>query len=297
MNFLLTGATGFIGNRLIAQLLQRQHTVGYFTRKVRPSPLRQVGQYFWDFSGAPAAEPFRDVDIVVHLAGEPVAHRWTPEVKRRIRDSRVEGTRSLVNTMSRLPKPPAVLICASAIGLYGDRGDEQLTEASAPGTGFLPEVCQEWEAEANRAERAGIQVVNFRIGIVLGPEGGALKQMLLPFKLGAGGVIADGQQWMSWIHVDDLVSLLVYSAENMVVGPVNATAPNPVRNAEFTRSLAAAVHRPAIFPVPGFALKLLFGEMAEVLLGSQRVLPTAAQAAGFEFAYPTLGGALKQLLH
>jgi uncharacterized protein (TIGR01777 family) len=296
MNFLLTGATGFIGNRLIAELLKRQHTVGYFTRKVRPSPLRHVGQYYWDFNAPPAAEPFRDVDIVVHLAGEPVAQRWTPEVKRQIRSSRVEGTRSLVNTMSRLPKPPAVLICASAIGLYGDRGDEQLTEASAPGKGFLPEVCEEWEAEANRAERAGIQVVNFRIGIVLGPEGGALKQMLLPFKLGAGGVIAGGQQWMSWIHVDDLVSLLVYSAENLVVGPVNATAPNPVRNSDFTRSLAAAVHRPAIFPIPGFALKLLYGEMAEVLLGSQRVLPAAAQAAGFEFAYPTLDGALKQLL-
>ncbi|MCX6596759.1 MAG: TIGR01777 family oxidoreductase [Acidobacteria bacterium] len=296
MNFLLTGATGFIGNRLIAQLLKRQHPVGYFTRKVRPSPLRHVGQYYWDFNAPPAAEPFRDVDIVVHLAGEPVAQRWTPEAKRQIRSSRVEGTRSLVNTMSRLPKPPAVLICASAIGLYGDCGDEQLTEASAPGKGFLPEVCEEWEAEANRAERAGIQVVNFRIGIVLGPEGGALKQMLLPFKLGIGGVIAGGQQWMSWIHVDDLVSLLVYSAENMVVGPVNATAPNPVRNTEFTRSLAAAVHRPAIFPIPGFALKLLYGEMAEVLLGSQRVLPRAAQAAGFEFAYPTLDGALKQLL-
>jgi uncharacterized protein len=235
-------------------------------------------------------------DAIVNLAGEQIAQRWTDSAKKRIYDSRVEGTRRLVNAFATQSQRPRVLVCASAVGFYGSRGDEILTENSPSGTGFLPRVVIHWEESARTAEPLGIRVVSLRFGAVLG-HGGALAKLLLPFRLGAGGRLGSGHQWMSWIHIDDAVSLILFAMENSALqGAVNATSPHPVTNDEFTRRLASALHRPAIFPVPAFALKLAFGEMSEVLLDSQRVLPTAAQAAGFRFQYADLSAALDNLL-
>ena len=211
-------------------------------------------------------------------------------------ESRVAGTRSLVRTLARLPRRPGILVCASATGYYGSRGDETLTEASAPGTGFLPDVCAAWEREAQAAEELGVRVVRMRIGMALDRRGGALKSILPVFRMGAGGRLGDGRQWMSWIHLDDLAALFRYVLENPVAGPVNAVAPQPVTNADFTRQLARALRRPALFPAPKLALRLLLGEMSEILLASQRVVPQAAEAAGFGFRFPQLGGALADLL-
>jgi uncharacterized protein (TIGR01777 family) len=209
----------------------------------------------------------------------------------------VDGTRNLVNGLAKQSNRPRVLVCASAIGYYGSRGDEVLSETSAPGSDFLAQVVINWEQAARQAEALGIRVVSLRFGVVLGKDGGALAKMLPPFKLGVGGRLASGQQWMSWIHVDDVIGLIQFSLENSAARcPMNATSPHPVTNAEFTRDLAAALHRPAIFPVPRFALKTLFGEMAEVILGSQRVIPQATQSAGFQFQYPELKPALARLL-
>jgi len=297
MRFLLTGATGFIGRRLIDAILDEGHYASYLTRKVTESERRNVGQYYWDMRSPAATEVFREVDVVIHLAGEPVAQRWNDEVKRRIRDSRVNGTRHLVESLARLETRPHTLLCASATGIYGDRGDEKLIESSTPGTGFLPEVCVEWEREADRAATLGMRVVKLRTGIVLGRGGGALEKMLPPFRLGAGGTLGSGEQWMSWIHLDDLVRLYLWLADGtLTAGPVNAVAPAPVRNAEFTRSLAKALDRPAFLPVPAFGLRLLYGEMSQVLLESQRVLPRTAEGAGFEFGFPSLDDALEDLL-
>jgi len=232
----------------------------------------------------------------VHLAGENVAQRWTGDAKRRIRESRELGTRRLVCALARLPRRPSALVCASAIGYYGSRGDEILTESSAPGAGFLPEVCMAWEREAVAAEALGIRVVRVRIGILLDAGGGALQRMLPPFRLGVGGRLGDGRQWMSWIHRDDLSELFRLAVEKPIRGPLNAVAPNPLANAGLTRELARAVHRPAVFPAPEFALRLMFGEMSEVLLSSQRVAPNAAASAGFVFRFPHLGPALADLL-
>jgi hypothetical protein len=242
---------------------------------------------------APFAESLREADVIIHLAGEPVAQRWTAEAKRRILESRVVGTRSLVEALAALPRRPEALICASAIGYYGSRGDEILTESSAPGSGFLPEVCVAWEREAQAAEAFGIRVVRVRTGLVLGAGGGALPRMLPPFRMGVGGRLGSGRQWMSWIHLEDLTALLLFAVENRFQGPLNAVAPHPVTNADFTRELARALRRPALFPVPEFALRLLFGEMADVLLDSQRVAPAAAEAAGFRFRFPQLPPALR----
>lgn len=251
----------------------------------------------WDPAKAePPVEALRDVDAVIHLAGEPIAQRWSEETKRRIRESRETGTRNLVQAMAKLATPPATLISSSAIGYYGSRGDEILTEESAPGKGYLAEICEAWEREADKAAASGIRVVKMRTGIVLDSKGGALQSMLPPFRMGVGGKLGSGGQWMSWIHLDDLVGIFRHSLEQRVSGPLNGTAPYPVVNAEFTRILGAAVHRPAIFPVPAFGLRLLFGEMSEVLLNSQRVLPKAAEEAGYLFRFPQLSGALADLL-
>ena len=241
-------------------------------------------------------ESLRGADVVVHLAGEPVAQRWTPEAKRRIRDSRVTGTRNLVQAMAHLPQKPAALICASAIGYYGSRGDEILTEASGAGSGFLPEVCVEWEKEACAAKALGMRVALVRTGVALDPHGGALGQMLTPFRFGAGGRLGDGKQWMSWIHLDDLAALYCFAVEHPVSGAINGVAPQPVINSDFTKALAGALRRPAIIPVPGFALRMLFGEMAGVLLESQRVLPERAETERFRFRFPDVGEALADLL-
>jgi uncharacterized protein (TIGR01777 family) len=291
MKVTLTGASGFIGPRLIARLLSGGHQVHVLGR--RP-PAGDIPFSKWD-AEAPSVpkEALDGVGAVVNLAGEPIAQRWNSEIKRRIRDSRIVGTRNLVQAIADRSERPRVFVSASAIGYYGDRGEEVLTEASKPGNGFLPDICREWEDAANEADGHGVRTALLRIGIVLGKEGGALKQMLPPFRLGVGGPMASGKQWMSWIHVDDLVEGIVHSVENSVVsGPVNATAPIPVKNREFANALGEALHRPAMLTTPTFALKLMLGEAAQVVLGSQRVLPKGLESTGFRFRYPDVRSAL-----
>ena len=295
MRIAITGASGFVGRRLLHALAGHSLIVSSRNPKTVLPP--GVGLSVWDpEAGLPVAEALASAEVVVHLAGEPVAQRWTAPVKRRIRDSRIDGTRRLVQALSRLERPPAALVCASAIGYYGSRGDEVLSEASGPGTGFLPEVCVAWEHEADGVIAFGMRVAKIRIGIVLDPGGGALARMLPPFRAGVGGPLGSGRQWMSWIHIEDLVALIVHAIEHPVRGAVNATAPAPATNADFSRALGRVLHRPAVLPAPGFALKLVFGEMAEVLLASQRVIPFAAEASGFRFAHPQLEPALQDLL-
>jgi uncharacterized protein (TIGR01777 family) len=245
----------------------------------------------------PPAEALAGVEAVVHLAGENVAGRWTPERKRRIHDSRVLGTRNLIAGLRQCGAPPRVVISASAVGVYGNRGDEILTEHARPGQGFLADVCRAWEAEARQAEAFGARVVLLRTGVVLSTQGGALKTMLPAFQYGVAGKLGDGRQWFPWIHETGIVGLIVHALNsNQVSGPVNGAAPNPVTNEEFTKELAAVLNRPALLPVPKFALDLLFGEMAAVLLASQRVVPEAALAQGYQFAFPWLKPALEDLL-
>ena len=295
MKITITGASGFIGRRLLARL--SGHSLQVFSRGANSSLPAGVGSAVWDpLQGPPPAAALAGTDVVIHLAGEPVAQRWTAAAKRRIRESRVAGTRHLVDGLRQMERPPAALVCASAVGYYGSRGDEVLTESSTPGEGFLPEVCVAWEKEADGARVLGTRVAKIRIGIVLDPKGGALAKMLPPFRMGVGGPLGNGQQWMSWIHLDDLVRLIVHAVERPLEGAVNGVAPEPVRNHEFTRALGKALHRPAFLPVPGFALGMIFGEMGEVLLASQRVLPAAAEASGFGFQHRRLEDALQDLL-
>ncbi len=278
MKIAVTGASGFIGRRAMELLQARGHTT-------RPVSLRS----------APGAAQLATCDAVIHLAGEPVAQRWSPAAKKRILDSRVEGTRALLAAMRE--HPPNVLVSASGIGYYGSCGDRILTEQSPSGSDFLGQVAAAWEHEAQQAEKLGVRVVRLRIGTVMGAGGGALQKMLLPFRMGLGGRLGAGTQWMSWIHLDDLVAMLLFAlSESTLRGVLNAASPHPVTNAEFTRALAHAVHRPAVIPVPAFALRLLLGEMSEILLASQRAIPEAALRAGFEFRYPEIGAALIQIL-
>lgn len=295
MKIAVAGATGFIGSALVAHLGTVGHRV---VRLMRRGPDASRADALWDPSHGvldPAA--LDGVQAVVNLAGEPVAERWTAERKRRIKTSRVETTTLIANTIAGLARPPRVLVNASAIGIYGDRGDEVLDESSAPGTGFLAEVAQVWEASAAPVIERGIRTVFTRFGIVLGAAGGALEKMLPPFKLGAGGRLGNGKQWMSWVTLDDVVAAIDYAiTSDRVSGPVNVVAPNPVTNAEFTHDLGHALHRPAVATVPGFALKLAYGEMGEaVLLASQRVAPRALEQAGFAFKHPLLPAALEQI--
>lgn len=298
MDITITGGTGFLGRRLAGRLLADGHTVHVIGRSPKTGVASGVRFSLWDaMEGEPPEDSLAGADAVVHLAGESVMQRWTPETKRRIRASRVDGATRLVASLSKMAKPPSVLVSASAIGLYGSRGDEVLTEASKPGTGFLAGVCRESEEAAGQAAALGVRVVKLRIGVVLGLGGGALAQMLWPFKMGAGGRLGDGRQWMSWIHLDDVAGLICFALEQASPrGPVNATSPNPVRNSDFTRTLARVLRRPAFFTVPDRAMQILFGEMAEILTSSQRVLPKAAEKAGFKFSFPDLGPALKNLL-
>jgi len=277
MNVALTGASGFIGRELTRSLTAAGH-------RVQPVSLR----------GTLQPDALAGVNAVVHLAGEPVAQRWTGSVREKIMRSRVEGTRTLVAAMRT--HPPQVLISASAVGYYGSRGDQVLTESESPADDFLGHVAVAWEAEAQAAEPLGVRVARIRIGMVLGKNGGALARMLPPFRLGVGGRLGSGRQWMSWIHIADLVALIEFlMKESTVRGVFNAASPFPVTNREFTQALAEAVHRPAILPVPAFALKLMFGEMSEVLLSSQRAFPDAAQRAGFVFQHPDIYATLAQL--
>ena len=277
MKVVITGGSGFIGRAIAERLRAGGHTVTAVSLRTPP-----------------AFEVFAGCDAVVHLAGEPVAQRWTAAAKQRILNSRVQGTRTLVTALRQ--QPPAVLVSASAIGYYGSRGDEILTEDSPPASDFLGQVAVAWEQEARAAEAFGVRVVHPRIGVVLGRGGGALQKMALPFRFGVGGRLGDGKQWTSWIHLDDLIALVEFSIATATVrGAVNAVAPNPVTNATFTRELAAALHRPALFPVPAAALKLLLGEMSQVVLASQRVIPEAALRAGFQFRFTEVGEALRQI--
>jgi uncharacterized protein (TIGR01777 family) len=289
----ISGATGFIGRRLLQLYPAEQNSLVVLARKnPRLSPLIHYGH--WDpVAGEPSRELLGRSEAVIHLAGEPVSQRWTPDVKTGIRDSRILGTRHLVSAIGKMRHRPKTLVCASAIGIYGNRGDEVLTESAKPASGFLPDVCADWEAEADKAQAHGLRVVKIRIGIVLGADGGALAAMAPLFRWGVGGVLGSGKQWMSWIHVDDMARLIQFAVENeSVSGVVNGVAPNPVTNTEFTRQLAGALHRPAFLPAPEFGVRMVYGEMAQILFASQRVQPQAAEAAGFVFRYPQLRTAL-----
>jgi uncharacterized protein (TIGR01777 family) len=297
MKCVVSGGTGFIGRRIVARLLQNHHYVGVWSRKPGLEKRTAIASFSWDpLQGEPPAESVNTMDAVIHLAGENVAQRWTPEVKRKIRDSRVVGTRHLVDAIGRVPHKPKVLVCASAIGYYGERGNELLPESAPAGKGFLADICREWEAEADRAAAFGLRVVKLRIGFVLGHDGGALGKLLPVFRAGLGGRLGSGKQWMPWIHVDDVAEIFVHAAENDIKGVWNTTSASPVTNADFTKQLARALHRPALFPVPGFALKLAFGEFGQHMLDSARVIPAAATASGYRFQFADLGSALADLV-
>lgn len=293
MKVLITGATGLIGSALQSSLRAKGHDLLLASR----SEHNDRSYVRWHpVSGFEDISQIEGVDAVIHLAGESIsALRWTDEKKKAIRDSRVLGTRNIVDAISDLDKRPRVLVAASAIGFYGDRGDEELTETSKPGKTFLADVCREWESESRRAEDSGVRTVLLRTGIVLSKDGGALATMLLPFKLGLGGVVGSGKQWMSWISLVDHISIIEYVLENESVrGAVNSVSPGPVTNEEFTRVMGEVLYRPTFLPVPEFAVNLMFGEMGEaLLLDSIRVIPKRLDDAGFEFKYPDLKKAIE----
>ena len=295
MHIAVSGSSGLVGSALISFRTREGHRV---TRLVRRAAAG--GEVAWDIAqGVRDLSHLEGVDAVVHLAGENIAAaRWTAARKEEIRRSRVEGTRRLCESLARLSRRPKALVSASAIGFYGNRGDEILREDSAPGSDFLAQVCREWEATTEPASRAGIRAVQLRFGMILSPAGGALKKMLLPFKLGAGGRIGSGRQFVSWIGIDDAVGAIHHAiVTESLQGPVNAVAPTPVNNTEYTRTLARVLSRPAIAPMPAFAARLAFGEMADaLLLASQRVMPSRLQATGYRFKHPELDGALRHLL-
>ena len=289
MRVAVTGAGGFIGKALVRALLERGDSVTAFSRRPDSTiaDLPNLVAASWPPQGV-----FPAVDAVVHLAGEPVDGRWTTQKKAAIRASRVEGTRELVAAIGAARERPTVLVSASAIGYYGDRGDEVLTESSEVGSGYLADVCRQWEQAAYEAESLGLRVATVRTGIVLDKDGGALHKMLPPFRLGLGGPMGSGLQWFAWISRDDIVRLYLYLLDTPIDGPVNGTAPNPVRQGDFAATLGSILHRPAILPTPFIPLKLAFGEFAATLFHSQRVLPEKARRSGFTFRYPNLREAL-----
>ena len=270
--------------------------MNYLGRRRDPTLDSRAAFYCWNAGEKPPLNSVPPHEITIHLAGEPLAQRWTSEVKRRISQSRVDATRDLVSGYGELRHRPETLISASAIGYYGDRGDEVLTEESRPGKGFLADLCVAWEREARNTEQFGIRVVPIRIAAVLGREGGALPRMLKPFRFGLGAKLGSGRQWMSWIHIDDLVRLIRFASEGNASGPWNGSSPQPVTNAEFTNALAKAMGRPAPWAVPKFALRIALGEMAEFLFDSARVMPQAATEAGFRFEYPDINMAFRDLV-
>ncbi len=295
MRTLVTGATGLIGRRLVGRL----DDVVVLSR--HPDAARGLGAraFAWSpESAAPPAEALGDVDVVFNLAGEPVADgRWTAERKRRIRDSRVVGTRNLIAGLAACTQRPRVLVSASAVGFYGDSGDDPIDERSAPGRDFLADVCVAWEQEALAAERLGIRVVCVRTGFVLAANGGALAKMLPAFRVGMGARVGSGEQWTPWIHIDDVVGILLHASQDeRIRGPINAVAPTPATNAQLTRELGHALRRPAVLAAPKVALRLMFGEMSQVLTASQHVLPSVAERTGYVFKHPDLAQALAAVL-
>lgn len=295
---LLSGASGMLGSALRRALADREIPAVQLVRRSKPAE----GQLVWN---PDSEQPFENpvllegISAAVHLSGASVAsHRWTDAYKQKMTSSRVDSTRRLATELAALRKPPKVLLVASAIGIYGDRGEDLLTESSSPGTGFLAEVCRQWEAAARPAVDAGIRVVNLRFGVVLGPGQGALQQMLPPFRFGLGARLGSGRQWMSWVSLADTVAAILFAMDRTELsGPLNVTAPNPVRNGEFTHALARQLHRPAVLAVPAFAMRIMFGQMAdEALLASTRVEPAKLKAAGFQFSLPEIGHALRATL-
>lgn len=292
MRIAITGASGFVGQPLVARLTEAGHSVLTVGRRRESGPQPDVT---WDpAAGSIEGDKLNGVEGVIHLAGENISERWTDEQKRRVRESRVEGTGLIARTVAAMRPRPAVLVSMSAVGIYGDRGDEELDESSSLGTGFQAEVCRVWEASAEPAREAGIRVIHPRTGVVLNRHGGALERMLPFFLAGVGGRVGDGRQWMSWVARTDVVKGLQFLVEHpQISGVVNLTSPEPARNTDFTRHLAAALNRPAFMPVPAFVIGLLYGQMGvETVAQGQRVLPKALLAAGFVFSYPELGSAL-----
>ncbi len=315
MRILVSGSTGFLGTALIDELEGEGHTIA---RLVRPGTAHRDAaidgkqNVRWDPVGgervrAPlgAREDFdanaaEGADALIHLAGASIADgRWNAARKKLLRTSRVDATRHLMKALSKLKQPPRVIVASSAVGYYGDRGDETLTETSAPGNDFLSGLCREWEAANARGSEFGARVVMLRFGIILAEHGGALPRIALPFKLGAGGRLGSGRQWMSWLTLAEAVGIVRFALANSnLSGPTNAVSPNPVENAEFTRILAKTLHRPALFPAPAFALRLALGEMADaLLLSSQRVKPSKLEQSGYRFAQPDLPAALAGIFH
>ncbi len=291
MKIMVTGASGLVGTQLVSLLKQEGHEVITLTRR---SP-RNASERQWDFAGPLPSGTLDGIEAIIHLAGENIGEgRWTAAKKQRIRESRVVGTRKLAEAAAANGGAVKAFVCASAIGFYGNRGNEELTESSAPGTGFLPEVCRDWEAATTPAKEAGVRVVNVRLGVVLSAAGGALAKMLLPFKMCVGGIVGSGTQYWSWLTVTDAARIFAFAVQNQDLhGPVNAVSPQPVTNAEFTKALGRVLHRPTIFPLPAFMARLALGEMADdLILGSTRVLPTRLQAAGYQFQNPEIESAL-----
>ena len=300
MKITVTGATGMIGRRLVAVLKNRGDEVTVLSRN--PEAANQtlgVSAAKWNPETEEApVDAISHREAVIHLAGESVSQRWTDDAKRGIRASRVDGTANLVAAMRQSDSPPKVFVSGSAVGWYGPRGSEPVTEGSQPGTDFLAEVCVEWEKAAAQAQELGIRTAILRTGVVLTPEGGALARMLPPFKAGVGGPVAGGSQFMPWIHVDDIVSMLIAAVDGdeRWSGVINATAPNPVTNKEFSKALGKALHRPSFSPVPAFAMKAMFGEMSQIVLTGQNAIPARATELGFTWTQPDVGPALVQLL-
>ncbi len=295
MKILISGSHGLVGSALAGALEGDMHAV---LKLVRHAP-QSDSEIEWQPDAPLEPARLEGIDAVVHLAGESIASgRWTDDKKRRIRDSRVTPTQLLSESLAAMTNPPHTFISASAIGYYGDRGDEVLTESSSPGDDFLAHVCRDWELATAPAAESGIRVIKMRFGVILDQNGGALAKMLPPFRMGIGGRVGDGRQWMSWIALQDAVGALRSAVENRPLsGPVNVVAPNPVTNAEFTRTVGSVLGRPTIFPIPAFAAKLVFGEMAEaLLLSGQRVEPRELKDAGYEFQLPTLKPALQRIL-
>jgi uncharacterized protein len=309
MNILMTGATGLVGTALVKTFTTEGHTIYRLTRTESPKPNAKEPGVFdlpWNPSsgeiggsgGSSSLQVPASVDAVINLAGAPVVGgRWTRERKALLRSSRIDTTRGLVSAIAKMEKKPRVLISASAIGYYGNRGEELVTENSAPGTDFLAELAKAWENEAVKAEKFGVRVVLLRFGIILAKQGGALPQMMLPFRFGLGGKLGSGRQWTSWIALQDVVAIVQEALRNdSWKGPINLVALQAARNSEFTKSLAKILHRPAVFTVPAFALKLAMGEMAETLLGGVRVAPQVLEQNGYRFLHANLDEALKAIL-